>query len=43
MPLALFAAEALTNIFKYAFPPGREGVVSVELAAIDGGRLRLVI
>ncbi len=43
VPLALFAAEALTNIFKYAFPPGREGVIKVELVPIDGGKLRLCI
>ena len=40
VPLALFAAEALTNIFKYAFPPGREGVIRVELIPIEGGNLR---
>ncbi len=43
VPLALFAAEALTNIFKYAFPPGREGVIRIELAAVGDGRLRLSI
>jgi two-component sensor histidine kinase len=43
VPLALFAAEALTNIFKYAFLPGREGVIKVELVPIDGGKLRLCI
>lgn len=43
VPLALFAAEALTNIFKYAFPPGREGVIKLELTAIPGGRLSLSI
>jgi two-component sensor histidine kinase len=43
VPLALFAAEALTNIFKYAFPPGREGVIRIELAAVADGRLRLSI
>lgn len=43
VPVALFAAEALTNIFKYAFPPGREGVISLELAAVADGKLRLVI
>ncbi len=43
VPLALFAAEALTNVFKYAFPPDRPGVIRVELAAIEGGKLRLAI
>ncbi len=43
MPLALFAVEALTNIFKYAFAPGQSGVVKITLAEIEGGRLRLTI
>jgi two-component sensor histidine kinase len=43
VPLALFAAEALTNIYKYAFPPGREGVIRVSLVPIAGGMLRLSI
>jgi two-component sensor histidine kinase len=43
VPLALFAVEALTNIFKYAFAPGQEGVVAIELAPLDDGRLRLSI
>lgn len=43
VPLALFTVEALTNIFKYAFPPGRGGTISIALAPIDGGKLRLEI
>jgi two-component sensor histidine kinase len=44
VPLALFAAEALTNVFKYAFPPGQvDGVVKLDLVALDGGKLRLSI
>jgi two-component sensor histidine kinase len=43
VPLALFAAEALTNIFKYAFPSGQEGVIGIELVAVEGGKLRLAI
>ncbi|MEJ0027451.1 MAG: sensor histidine kinase [Rhizomicrobium sp.] len=43
VPLALFAVEALTNIFKYAFPPGQQGLVRIELAPIAGGKLRLAI
>ncbi len=43
VPLALFAVEALTNIFKYAFAPGQSGVVKITLAEIEGGRLRLTI
>ena len=43
VPLALFAAEALTNTYKYAFPPGRDGVITIELVPIDGGKLRLAV
>jgi two-component sensor histidine kinase len=41
--LALFTVEALTNIFKHAFPPGRQGVIRVTMAAVEGGKLRLAI
>jgi two-component sensor histidine kinase len=41
--LALFTVEALTNIFKHAFPAGRQGVVRVSMAPAPGGKLRLVI
>ncbi len=43
VPVALFAVEALTNIFKYAFPPGHDGVVKVTLARNGEGRLKLTI
>jgi len=43
VPLALFAAEALTNIYKYAFPPGCQGIITVELVAVASGKLRLAI
>ncbi len=43
VPLALFAVEALTNIFKYAFAGGEFGVVRISLTPVDGGRLHLVI
>ena len=43
VPLALFAAEAMTNTYKYAFPPGRDGVITIELVPIDGGKLRLAV
>ena len=43
VPLALFAVEALTNIFKYAFRPGQRGLVRMVLAPVDGGKLRLTI
>jgi len=41
--LALFTVEALTNIFKHAFPSERQGVIRVGLAAADGGKLKLTI
>ena len=43
VPLALFAVEALTNIFKYAYRPGQKGLVRIELVPVDGGKLRLAI
>jgi two-component sensor histidine kinase len=43
VPLALFTVEALTNIFKYAFPPGHGGTISVSLQPAPGNRLRLAI
>lgn len=43
VPIALFTVEALMNIFKYAFPPGRrDGMVKVVLARKDG-KLALTI
>ncbi|HVV29175.1 MAG TPA: sensor histidine kinase [Rhizomicrobium sp.] len=41
--MALFTVEALTNIFKHAYPGEREGVIRVSLAPLPGGRLRLAI
>jgi two-component sensor histidine kinase len=41
--LALFTVEALTNIFKHAFPQGGQGVIRVTMTALEGGRLRLAI
>ena len=41
--LALFTVEVLTNIFMHAFPEGREGVIRVSMAPIDGGKLKLEI
>ena len=43
VPLALFAVEALTNIFKYAFAPGQDGLVQIELAAAPDNKLKLTI
>jgi two-component sensor histidine kinase len=41
--LALFTVEALTNIFKHAFPGQRQGVIRVRMEAQEGGKLRLSI
>jgi len=41
--LALFTVEALTNIFKHAFPRQSEGVIRVTLAEDIPGSLRLSI
>ncbi|HJW40062.1 MAG TPA: sensor histidine kinase [Rhizomicrobium sp.] len=43
VPLALYAVEALTNIFKYAYSPGQMGVVRIELVPAGNGMLRLAI
>jgi two-component sensor histidine kinase len=41
--LALFTVEAITNIFKHAFPNDREGVIRVSMAPVEGGKLMLSI
>jgi two-component sensor histidine kinase len=41
--LALFTVEAITNIFKHAFPDEREGVISVTMTTEEGGKLKLAI
>jgi two-component sensor histidine kinase len=41
--LALFTVEALTNIFKHAFPGDKEGVIQVRMTPVEGGKLRLAI
>jgi two-component sensor histidine kinase len=41
--VALFTVEALTNIFKHAFPQERGGVIRVTMAPVEGGKLRLAI
>ncbi len=44
VPLALFTVEALTNVFKHAFPPPRQaGTITVRLAPAGGGKLRLAV
>jgi two-component sensor histidine kinase len=41
--LALFTVEALTNIFKHAFPGQKQGVIRVKMEDLGDGRLRLSI
>lgn len=41
--LALFTVEALTNIFKHAFPEGSEGTITVTMTSVGDGKLRLAI
>jgi two-component sensor histidine kinase len=41
--LALFTVEVLTNIFKHAFPDGREGVIRVTMQPLGDGKLKLAI
>jgi len=41
--LALFTVEALTNIFKHAFPDEKQGVIRVSMEPAAGGKLKLVI
>ncbi len=41
--LALFTVEALTNIFKHAFPDEKRGVIKVSMEPVEGGRLKLAI
>jgi two-component sensor histidine kinase len=41
--LALFTVEALTNIFKHAFPSEKQGVIRVSMEPVEAGKLRLAI
>jgi two-component system, sensor histidine kinase PdtaS len=41
--LALFTDEVLTNIFKHAFPDGRQGVIRVSMETLPDGKLKLAI
>lgn len=41
-PLALIAAEAITNAFKHAFPDGRLGMIAVHVES-DAGGMRMTI
>jgi two-component sensor histidine kinase len=42
-PLGLILNEVLSNAFKHAFPEGRDGSITVRLAATGDGRGRLVV
>lgn len=42
VPLALAATEVLSNIFKHAFPEGRDGRIDIDLRRVDA-HLRLLI
>jgi two-component sensor histidine kinase len=41
--LALFTVEALTNIFKHAFPGEKQGVIRIGLSSLPEGKLKLAI
>jgi two-component sensor histidine kinase len=44
VPLTLFAVEALTNVFKHAYPPGQPGgVIRISLFPTGEGELNLTI
>jgi two-component sensor histidine kinase len=43
-PLSLFAVEALTNVFKHAYPVSQQtGTISVSLKPVEGDKLRLAV
>jgi len=41
--LALFTVEVLTNIFKYAFPQERPGLIRITMQPLPDGKLKLAI
>jgi two-component sensor histidine kinase len=41
--MALFTVEALTNIFKHAYPGEAEGVIRVRMTPLPAGKLKLAI
>jgi two-component sensor histidine kinase len=45
VPIALVTVEALTNVFKHAFPPGRlqDNTIWVTLVPVEAHRLRLAV
>ena len=42
-PLGLILNEVLANAFKHAFPDRREGTITIQLAATEDGRGRLLV
>lgn len=43
LPLGLILTELISNSFKYAFPDNREGLIEIQLKAIDGGLMELLV
>lgn len=43
IPLGLIITEIFSNIFKYAFPEGRDGIVLIEFKSAVGNELQLII
>jgi len=43
VPCGLIINELLTNAFKYAFPDGRKGSISVEMRSTGNGRLEVIV
>jgi two-component sensor histidine kinase len=43
VPLGLILNEAITNAIKYAFPDGRNGIISISLSHADSGHCLLII
>jgi len=43
IPCGLILNELISNALKHAFPLGRHGTIRVDLARVDGGRLRLSV
>ncbi len=43
IPCGLVLNELITNAFEHAFPPPRNGTVRIELAWLEGARLRLAV
>ncbi|WP_294642491.1 sensor histidine kinase [uncultured Aureimonas sp.] len=43
IPIALIVNELITNVLKYAYPPGRPGPVTLKLKASEGGLIVLSV